>query len=460
MPVNNRSGGGGATWQGWKENAKGIVTTQNIAKFDPVVLGIYGDFETAIDKVSDGYVTFPDLNVISDGPTGFDVIRELVWLNDNILIGTNRPTVTILKRGAIEDTFEPDYSNMPFLYEVDGTTMAKFTCMGMAKTKDGKYIAVSGGYSTYSSHFFLVKVNEDGSFTQIDLTTLFASCDYPFNMYNDTYKPMYMVWSPDGQYLAFLANGYVHVFKRVGDVFTKRVAYLSFSSNAAGSIAFAPDGSYLIVGTYDSPYYKYYSFDAVLETFTAATPFGVPSYSASRHFYETAISPDGKYVVFGDSLSPYLYIFVNNNGVYTKLANPAVLPGAAFSAYSTMFFDEAGKYLIMTLAAAPFIAIYEVDAATDTFTKLANPSTLPPLLPLGCALSDDGKNLAITFNTEPYIYFYRTESKNAVSKVTHFSLNPLSWIPQNNNLGIALQAGAIGEEIKINLFPKLNNMIE
>jgi lipopolysaccharide export system protein LptC len=69
--------------------------------------------------------------------------------------------------------------------------------------------------------------------------------------------------------------------------------------------------------------------------------------------------------------SPFITIYKRSGDTFTKLANPATLPastgnGVAFSSDDT--------YMAVAHSTSPFITIYK--RSGDTFTKLADPATL------------------------------------------------------------------------------------
>jgi len=83
-------------------------------------------------------------------------------------------------------------------------------------------------------------------------------------------------------------------------------------------------------------------------------------------------APADFFMSVAHSTSPFVTIYDQDGDTFTKLANPASLPagdgqGVAFSAD--------GVYMSVAHSTSPFVTIYKRDG--DTFTKLADPSTLP-----------------------------------------------------------------------------------
>ena len=77
----------------------------------------------------------------------------------------------------------------------------------------------------------------------------------------------------------------------------------------------------------------------------------------------------------------------------------------------------------------------------------------------GVSFSGDGTYLAVVHVNSPYLTIYRTTAKDVAQKITSFDDTPLAWMPfPRHKIGMAKEAGAIGANIKINLFPNLYNL--
>lgn len=100
-------------------------------------------------------------------------------------------------------------------------------------------------------------------------------------------------------------------------------------------------------------------------------------------------------------VSPYLLLYKNVNGVFTKLANPATLPA---SLVESVDFSADGNYLAIGYRSTPFIIAYKI--VGEVFTKLANPATLPASYGNSVKFTQDGKFLAVGCNAAPYIMLY------------------------------------------------------
>ncbi len=83
-------------------------------------------------------------------------------------------------------------------------------------------------------------------------------------------------------------------------------------------------------------------------------------------------APDKKFLAVVHNSSPYVTIYKQDDDTFTKLANPATLPTA--DGFGVAFSGD-GVYMAVTHYTSPFVTIYK--RSGDTFTKLENPATLP-----------------------------------------------------------------------------------
>ncbi len=169
-------------------------------------------------------------------------------------------------------------------------------------------------------------------------------------------------------------------------------------SNGFGC-AFSPDGMYLAVAHFSSPYITIYKRSG--DTFFKLSN---PSTLPAGYGYDCAFSPNGTYLAVAHWESPYITIYKRSGDTFTKLSNPSSLPaghgrGCAFS--------PDGTYLAVAHVNSPYITIYK--RSGDTFTKLDNPSVLPTGTGYGCAFSPDGTYLAVAHANSPYITIYIAE---------------------------------------------------
>ena len=95
--------------------------------------------------------------------------------------------------------------------------------------------------------------------------------------------------------------------------------------------------------------------------------------------------------------------------------SPVFLPSTA----NGCAFSPDGSLLAVEHQGSPYITIYN----TSTWTKLANPSTLPSNTAYGCAFSPDGSLLAVAHTNSPYITVYDTSTWAAESGFSFIGTN-------------------------------------
>lgn len=155
---------------------------------------------------------------------------------------------------------------------------------------------------------------------------------------------------------------------------------------------------------------------------TLSNPSELPPSGASVNW-----SPDGKYVAIGHNTSPFITIYERDGDTFTKLANPSSLPpnrpdGLAFSSVT-------GRFLALANISSPYIVIYERNG--NTFTKLDDPGTLPAGPTASVTWSPNEKYLAITHQTSPFVTIYERNG------TTFTKLADPSSLPANTGRGLA-----------------------
>jgi 6-phosphogluconolactonase (cycloisomerase 2 family) len=102
------------------------------------------------------------------------------------------------------------------------------------------------------------------------------------------------------------------------------------------------------------------------------------------------------------SNSPNVTIYNQEIDTFTKLADPATLPaswglGVAFS--------NNDAYMAVVHFGSPFVTIYK--RSGETFTKLSDPATIPTDTGRGVAFSSDDTYMAVAHSTSPFITIYK-----------------------------------------------------
>ena len=395
-----RKGGGGA----FEIDGQQIITgeyAEAIQKFDTVGVNlipeVLGDsqWDTTIDKLAN-LATIP-------GNTSFDT----AFSPDGTYFGVGHdisPYITIYKRDG--DTFTK---------LTDPATLPPTTGQSASFSSDGTYLVVAH----FNSPFITIYKRNGDTFTKVtNPATLPTATAFRTN------------FSPDSTYLAVAHTGlpiiaiykttlevvetaYNEIVKAdnesyigqdigyalesgdVGD--TKSVMKLFNGANVAGQEiiegVFAEDISRLdSVAANLIP-----EVPAESEWDTTINKLANPSNLPGQVGLGTAFSPDNTYLAVAHVGSPFIHIYKRDGDTFTKLADPAILPGP-FEAVSTAFSPD-GTYLAVVHFGSPFVTIYK--RSGDTFTKLANPSTLPPDTGRDTAFSPNSTYLSVAHSSSP-----------------------------------------------------------
>lgn len=148
-------------------------------------------------------------------------------------------------------------------------------------------------------------------------------------------------------------------------------------------------------------------------------------------------SYDGTYLAVGNSTTtPYITIYKRSGDTFTKLADPVSIPG---SNVNGLCWAKDDSYLVLTLQSSPYILIYSVNKSTDTFTKITDPATLPTGAARDCDFSFDDNLLAVAHGGSPYVTIYSVDkSTDTFTKLS----NPVS-LPTGNARGISFSYDGI-----------------
>lgn len=216
------------------------------------------------------------------------------------------------------------------------------------------------------------------------------------------YSYFSLAWSPDSQYLAAgrFSSTSVAVWKRnANDTFTA-IASAPGNDNRGYTAQFSENGKYYIHGGISTPYVKFYKFQNAVftplnqaglgmpaaglgptKTISIGNLFIVPTASSaitSVFFYNidpdtdvitkvlhaavndtyarcAGASRDKKYVAIGGSGPMKLTQYKFENGVFTKLAAPDVLPAGIVRGVT---YSPDGEYLLAASTSAPFMTLY------------------------------------------------------------------------------------------------------
>ncbi len=152
-----------------------------------------------------------------------------------------------------------------------------------------------------------------------------------------------------------------------------------------------------------------------------------------------AWSSDDRYLAHSINGEPYVSIYKRAGDTFTKLANPSTLATGVVTGVS---FSPNDEYLALSHTNSPFVTIYK--RSGDTFTKLANPSTLPAYDGKSVAWSPDSTYLFVGNWNPPYYRIYKrsgdTFTNLTVPTISSGQARGASWSPDGVYLSIANDA--------------------
>lgn len=130
----------------------------------------------------------------------------------------------------------------------------------------------------------------------------------------------------------------------------------------------------------------------------------VSSSKVSKIFNTMRVFPIKSYVAVASDGARKLTIYKQDIDTFSKLADPATLPNGSFGADSCAFSPD-GNYLAVGQYGTPFIYIYK--RSGDTFAKLPDPVSLPTNGSYGCSFSPDGNYLVTGSLATPFVFIYK-----------------------------------------------------
>lgn len=176
--------------------------------------------------------------------------------------------------------------------------------------------------------------------------------------------------------------------------------------SAAVGVAYSPDGNYVIYALTASPFIV---GDQLLPG--TEMPVGALSQPATLPAGAAqclAMHPGGAAVAVGHTTTPFLSAYPINQGAAfgTKYVNPATLPAAQVNACA---FAPTGDFLAVSSQTTPFLQVYPFDVNTGFGTIASNPSPLPaggPAGSLGKAICwrPQGDWIVMGMTVTPFLY--------------------------------------------------------
>ena len=214
--------------------------------------------------------------------------------------------------------------------------------------------------------------------------------------------------SPSGTYLVNISGSYPYavIYKKVNGLWTLlNTTFMSSYGLTALSVAWSANESLLAIGTATGGTYNIYTFTKSGDTFT----FNAGILAGSSNMTTMSFDSTGNYFAAGNQASPFVYIYSISSNTFTKIANPATLPNGAVNSLS---WSSNNNLLACAGNLSPFINVYSYSGSgtSTVFTKLVNPNTLPSGNMFGVAFNNTSTgaintlSLAMTGGSQALVY--------------------------------------------------------
>lgn len=194
-------------------------------------------------------------------------------------------------------------------------------------------------------------------------------------------------------------------------------------------VAWSPDGQYVAVIHFNSPYVRIYAWQDGSLVPVAFGPTAPPPDTPRG----VGWSPDGRYLVITHLSSPFVSIYDLQSGSPVKIADPATLPTG--TPYVPSWSPD-GRYLALPHDTSPFVTIYDWQSGSPV--KTPNPSTLPTGNGRRASWSPDGRILSLAnFGSESitlYSFLNGGPVKIAPPDVVPVTTSSLKWSPDGRFL--------------------------
>jgi hypothetical protein len=441
MPVHVKGGGGAGFPPGWKENFKGVVHESAIAKGDPVVTGVYSDITNGMDSL----IT-PPINSTTD----FFGIKIVVSNNRKMYVvchASRSNTRTLLFKNN-DETFTSITLTKPDGY----TNTSSWNFIDANFSDDDRYLFANFASGSY---YFAGLYEMDSDLQTATLLWEQYSSSAPgllsrkfIDLGNDQ---LYLI--SRGSEVAASQRLTLERFDGAAMTLVDQKDVRTSTNSASGNIIddLVINGRFVVVVSKHS----YVAIDAVYEVKTTGFSDLLFTIGDAKGDTLLDVSDSWQYAIW-KTTSNYMTLAKNDgNDNYFKLPNPSIMPANGTTGCAA--FDPSGTILVVQSSEAPYLILYK--RTGDIFDKLPNPNSLPTGGVGNIYFSNDSKFICVCFRLPPYVCIYATETGKLVSKITNLSSTPLRWFPYNrHNIGVALDGGQIGTEIRVNLFPALNNI--
>lgn len=290
-------------------------------------------------------------------------------------------------------------------------------------------------------------------------------------------------FTKNGEWFAqMMSSRRCSIYKIVGKYFFRSSEVLPAGASTTGqaSCAFSNSGEFIAIGTSSTSPLTVNRRGLGTNNWTTPCTLSVdPSASVQGMSW----SHNDEFLAIGGAFTGNLIIYQRSGTVFTKVADPATLPGATivalafspdsrflivvstgtyrvyertagniFTSLSTLSgpstnsrniaWSNSGEFVAVTTSTTTgFLKIYQ--RAGTVFTKLSNPSYFPAIGAMGVAWSPDDRYLAISTDTSPYIVIYE-RSGNTFTKLVDPTIafrtvtsGRISWSPDGQFLAQA-----------------------
>lgn len=307
---------------------------------------------------------------------------------------------------------------MPNLTLANPSTLPSGSVNALAWSSDGQYLAVGEA----ASPFVDIYKRSGDILSRINTPNILPG-----------HATLEMGWSPDGKYLAVShsSSPYVHIYLRAADSFVLLMTLSNMIPPAATvtrALSWSPDGKFLAVGFDVPPFFIWIQIDSN-DAFTKMSAVSSPG----NEPHGLAWDPSSTYLAI--SMTNALTVFYKKtDGVLAKLPNPSPLPSGATAAAS---WSPDGKYVAFPTSVSPYLVVYK--RSGDMFIKLSDPATLPTGSLFAVTWSPDGKYLACGGSVSPFFMVYGIDDEDTLIQLPNMPIlsgtsRSLSFSPDGNYL--------------------------
>lgn len=248
-----------------------------------------------------------------------------------------------------------------------------------------------------------------------------------------------VAWSPGGEYVAFYNNdtgAKTWVYQRNGNNFNQLAFPATQPSTTTSGLEFSPDGELICFGGNSTSGRGFTTYQLSGNTLTLLPePASQPTSGSTNGL---AFSPTGELLALAAG-SQGLLIYRRNGTSFTKLADPASVPGGFV--YNCTWSPD-GQFLAIGGDTAPRVHIYQ-RSGLDELTLLVDAASSPGTQIRNLKFSNNGRFLATAnYSTGDVIVFERNgttfTTADTISIGGAFSLD---WSPNDRYLAVGAASG-------------------